>query len=309
MTAFDHLALLYRDAGELLAGTLSFVRAGLAASEPVAVAVPGANLDRIRDGLGADAGRVTFHDMTRAGGNPGRILPAVLLAFANAHPDRPVRIVEEQVWPGRTPLEYPACVQHEALINAVFAGRAARILCPYDVAGLAPEAIDDAHRTHPAVITPEGRVASPRYADPVALAESFNLPLPDPPADATMIAVDLTGLAKVRAFVIDLAEAAGLGADRADDLMIAVNELATNTVAHTPGQGTLSAWTEGGDLVCQVRDGGHIADPLAGRVPPPLTSSTGGRGLILVNQLCDLVRVHSRPGATTIRLHMRLSAR
>jgi anti-sigma regulatory factor (Ser/Thr protein kinase) len=305
---FDHPALFYRGADEYLAGTVPFVRDALAAGEPVAVAVPGPNLDRIRAALGGDAKRVRFHDMTRAGANPGRILPGVLLAFADAHAGQAVRIVGEPIWPGRGPLEYPACVQHEALINAAFAGRAARILCPYDVAGLAPEAVEDAYRTHPVVATPAAREASPWYEDPVTVARSFNLPLPDPPPDAATTTIQLSGLAEVRAFVTDAAKAAGLGLERTDDLIIAVNELATNTAAHTaPGTGTLAIWTEDGNLVCQVCDSGHIAAPLAGRVPPPPNSPHGGRGLILVNQLCDLVRVHTRPGATTIRLHMRLS--
>ncbi|MGN9906991.1 anti-sigma factor RsbA family regulatory protein [Phytohabitans sp. LJ34] len=305
---FDHPALFYRGPDEYLAGTLPFIRDALAAGEPVAVAVPGANLERIRAGLGADAERVRFHDMTRAGANPGRILPGVLLAFADAHPGRPVRIIGEPIWPSRSPLEYPACVQHEALINAAFAGRAASILCPYDVAGLAPHAVEDAYRTHPVIATTAARETSPGYEDPVAVARSFNLPLPDPPAGAATTTIELSGLAKVRAFVTEAAETAGLGADRTDDLIIAVNELATNTAAHTtPGTGALAIWTEDSILVCQVRDGGHIAAPLAGRVPPPPDSFYGGRGLILVNQLCDLVRVYTRPGATTIRLHMRLT--
>jgi anti-sigma regulatory factor (Ser/Thr protein kinase) len=88
---------------------------------------------------------------------------------------------------------------------------------------------------------------------------------------------------------------------RIADFTVAVNELATNTVKHGGGVGTLALWTEDGALVAQVRDGGHIANPMAGRVPPPLDSANGGRGLVLVNQLCDLVRVHTTPDGTTIR--------
>src|SRR5690349_5948381 len=152
--AFAHPALLYRDTGEYLAGTLPFIRDGLAAGEPVAVAVPGPHLELLRDALGADAGRVRLLDMRVVGGNPGRILPGVLLAFANAHADRRVRIIGEPIWPGRTPVEYPACAQHEALINAAFAGRAATVLCPYDTGRLDPAWIRDSYRTHPVLSTP-----------------------------------------------------------------------------------------------------------------------------------------------------------
>ena len=117
---------------------MPFIRDGLAAGEPVAVAVPGPNLRLIRDALGADAAQVLLRDMTVAGRNPGRIIPTVLLAFANAHPGRRVRLIGEPIWPGRSAAEYPACAQHEALINAAFAGRPATILCPYNTELLNP---------------------------------------------------------------------------------------------------------------------------------------------------------------------------
>ncbi|NUR39399.1 MAG: hypothetical protein HOV73_04880, partial [Streptomyces sp.] len=91
---FVHPALFYRDAREYLDGTLRFVRDGLAVGEPVAVAVPGENLRLVRDGLGGDAEGVRLLDMREVGRNPGRIIPGVLRAFADAQaPGRRVRIV------------------------------------------------------------------------------------------------------------------------------------------------------------------------------------------------------------------------
>jgi hypothetical protein len=52
-----------------------------------------------------------------------------------------------------------------------------------------------------------------------------------------------------------------------------------------------------------VRDRGWIRDPLAGRVAPRENKATG-RGLWLVNQLCDLVQLRSSPAGTTLRLHI-----
>jgi len=146
---FVHPALLYRDDQEYVAGTVPYIREGLAAGEPVAVAVPGRNLALIRDALGLDAERVLLRDMAVAGRNPGRIIPTVLLAFAQAHPGRRVRLIGEPIWAGRSDTEYPACAQHEALINAAFTGRAATILCPYNTDLLEPVWVDDAYRTHP----------------------------------------------------------------------------------------------------------------------------------------------------------------
>jgi anti-sigma regulatory factor (Ser/Thr protein kinase) len=300
---FDHPGLLYRTRDEYRDGTLAFARAALAAGEPLLVAVPSGNLQLIRDGLGRDARRVQFADMTRAGRNPGRIIPKVLLPFANRHPDRRVSIIGEPIWPGRTGLEYPACVTHEALINAAFAGRDAAILCPYDVSGLPARAVADARLTHPVLIEAGIRRPSPAYADPVATAARFNLPLPAPPPSAArLIYRTAEQLAQVRRFVTDRA-AAALPADRATAAAAAVNELGANSIVHAGGGGEVAIWTEPTELVCQVSDAGHITDPLAGRLPAP-PRQPWGRGLVLVNDICDLVRIHTRPGRTTIRLHL-----
>jgi anti-sigma regulatory factor (Ser/Thr protein kinase) len=301
---FSHPALLYRNDAELLAGTVPYIRDGLAAGEPVAVAVPGPNLRLIRDALGADAEHVLLRDMTVAGRNPGRIIPTVLLAFANAHPGRRVRLVGEPIWAGRSPAEYPACAQHEALINAAFTGRAATILCPYNTELLDPEWVEDAYKTHPIMLDATRRFDSIHYDDPVAVAAGFNRPLPDPPAHAATITVDLYTLLAARRFVAGQAARACLSAGRAGDLILAVNELAANAAEHGGGTGELAVWIQEDYLVCQLADRGHLSDPLAGRIPVAPDAPTGGRGLLLVNQLCDLVRVHTTPAGTTIQIHL-----
>jgi anti-sigma regulatory factor (Ser/Thr protein kinase) len=301
---FDHPALLYKGPADYLAGTVAFIEDGLADGYPVMVAVPEGNLGLIRDALGASANKITMHDMTQAGRNPGRIIPSVLLRFADTHAGRPVRIIGEPIWPGRDRMEYPACVQHEALINSVFEGRDAAVLCPYDVSGLSDTAIADAYRTHPVMLADGQRSDSARYAHPFTVAADFNVPLPDPPESAMRLALGRTPLVAVRRWVDQFATAAGLPGERVADLTLAANELVSNTMSHADGIGLLSIWIEDRQVVCQISDGGHIHDPLTGRVPPSVTDATGGRGLLLVNQLCDLVRVYTRPGATTIRVHV-----
>jgi anti-sigma regulatory factor (Ser/Thr protein kinase) len=300
---FTHPALLYRNDDEYLAGTVPYIRDGLAAGEPVAVAVPGPNLQLIRDALGADTERVLLRDMTVAGRNPGRIIATVLLAFANAHPERRVRLIGEPIWAGRSAAEYPACAQHEALINAAFMGRSATILCPYNTEMLDPVWVEDAYKTHPVMLDATSRFDSIHYDDPIAVAAGFNQPLPDPPADAATITVDVHALPAVRRFIAQQATRAGVASERIGDLVIAVNELAANAAEHGGGIGELAVWTQADQLVCQLADRGHLSDPLAGRIPVP-ADAPGGRGLLLVNQLCDLVRVHTTLAGTTIRIHL-----
>jgi anti-sigma regulatory factor (Ser/Thr protein kinase) len=297
--SFDHPGLLYRGAGDYLRATTGFVRAAVTAGDAVLVAVPGSHLPVLREALSDLDGVVSFADMADAGRNPGRIIPGLLLSFADAHPGRRVSIVGEAVWTGRSAVERPAIVQHEALVNVVFADRDVTVLCPYDIADAA-----EAWLTHPAVIVDGQRRDNLAYEDPIAIVERFNEVLPPAPVAADRLAyAEPADLSRVRRFTGTHATKAGLPEDRMEDLVTAVNELAENTLVHAVGGGDLSVWVEDGRLVCQISDHGFVADPLAGRIPAD-PRVPGGRGLFLAHHLCDLVRVHTRPGATTIRLHM-----
>src|SRR5205085_148847 len=79
-------------------------------------------------------------------------------------------------------------------------------------------------------------------------------------------------------------------AGAADDAVLVVHEAVVNTVLHAGGVGRLRTWTDGRGFLCEVRDGGRIDDPLAGRRRPSMDRA-GGRGLWLIHQLCDLVQI------------------
>ena len=113
--------------------------------------------------------------------------------------------------------------------------------------------------------------------------------------------------AAVRQFAADQASRAGLAEDRIRDLVIAVGELAGNTLVHTDGPGTLSVWATKDELICQIQDQGWIRDPLAGSRCPDPAAPGGGRGLWVVNQICDLVELRTGPDGTTIWLHLNLA--
>jgi anti-sigma regulatory factor (Ser/Thr protein kinase) len=300
-SAFLHPALFYSGDEEYLAATVPFVLDGLSGGEPVAVAVPGANLALLRATLGRDADRVRFLDMTDVGRNPGRIIPGVLSAFADVHRAGRVRIIGEPIWPGRSAMEYPACVQHEALINMAFADRPVTILCPYDVGGLDDVVLADAELTHPVLIDGSGERDSPGYA-PEDISAAYNQPLPEPVAAATL-SFDHASFPQVRRFAVEHARRAGMPVRRIDDIALAVSELATNSIVHGGGAGTLRIWTADAQLICEIADGGQLTDPLVGR-RPVAPGSLGGRGMLLVNLVADLVRVHTGETGTVIRVHV-----
>ena len=126
-----------------------------------------------------------------------------------------------------------------------------------------------------------------------------------PPVSDAMAFVYTTNLSEVRALAEKYARMAGLPDDRVVDFVIAVSEVAGNTVRHAKSPGTMEIWSDDDELSCEIRDAGVIADPLAGSKPPP-PDANGGHGLWLVHQVCDRVELHSGEDGTVIRMHMSL---
>ena len=301
---FRHLAVFYETSQDYLDQVGGFVRRGLAAREPVLVAVPADRLRMLRWALDGAADAVTFTDMQNLGRNPARIIPAIR-QFTDAHPGR-TRFVGEPIWAGRTNAETREATRHEALINAAFRGVPTTILCPYDRAGLASQTLDQACETHPQIAA-QGQPRPSRAYSGIDLALAIGgEPPPPAPAGAAVLSYARGNLPLVRRFARDHASRAGLAGQGLDDLVIAVHELAANTIAHAEGHGTLRIWTEQERLVCEVTDSGHISDPLAGRHSS--RPHEGGHGLRLVHQVCDLVEVRSGSFGTNIRVHRDLAA-
>lgn len=304
---FRHEAFMYAGEAEFVAGTVSFIRGGLAAGEPVLVVVSGPKIRRLRAALGADADSVAFADMATVGHNPGRII-AAWSDFVAEHTagGRRLRGIGEPIGPERSPAELIECHRHESLLNVAFAGSPAWwLLCPYDTEALAPSVVEEARRTHPFVH--DGGTARPsdayRGLDHTLV---FDDPLPPPPEQAAAFEFRADTLREVRRRVAWWAQRAGFGAERTADLLVAVNEIATNSLRHGGGRGTVRMWQEGATLLCDVQDSGRITEPLVGRLQPALDRQNG-RGLWLANQVCDLVQLHSSPAGTIVRLHMRVA--
>ena len=110
-------------------------------------------------------------------------------------------------------------------------------------------------------------------------------------------------LGAVRAFVCARALALDLPAARVDLLTLAVSELATNTLQHTSGGGRVRVWAEAGQLICDVHDSGP--ERAFGRAMPS-ADAVRGRGLPIVERVCDEVATFSVDGGSVVRLRLNL---
>jgi anti-sigma regulatory factor (Ser/Thr protein kinase) len=298
---FRHEALLYEGEDGFVVGCSEFVEAGRERGEPTLVVAGARKLDLLREALGSDAGGVLFADMASVGRNPARIIPA-WQAFVDEHAAPGVRLrgIGEPISPERAPDELAECERHEALLNLAFAGATSFwLLCPYDVAALPYGVIERARRNHPFVDSRK----SPEYLGLPRIRAPFERPLPEPAGDVAEIRFVDGPLEPLRRFVAERARQAGVERRRTLELVVAANEIVTNSLKHGGGGGVLRAWPEPSRFVCEIRDAGELGDPLADRrLPTP--DEPRGRGLWLANQLCDLVQIRKVAGGLVVRLHV-----
>ena len=99
-------------------------------------------------------------------------------------------------------------------------------------------------------------------------ADAAVLGLTAVPGEARRLTFDGPALGAVRSAVAEAAREAGIGERKVDACVLAVNEIAANSVRHGGGRGELHLWREGDALVCEIRDTGVHRRP-ARRASPP----------------------------------------
>ena len=112
-------------------------------------------------------------------------------------------------------------------------------------------------------------------------------------------------LAQLRRFLDRQAKLAGSTAEQSARLKLAVNELVTNTLRHTCLGGVLRVWSDQKRVTCEVTDHGRLQRPAMGPPAAP-DDPVAGRGMHLVQELCDEVHIEAGPGQVTARLSVSL---
>jgi anti-sigma regulatory factor (Ser/Thr protein kinase) len=121
---------------------------------------------------------------------------------------------------------------------------------------------------------------------------------------------DADALAGLREAVLGYATACGMPEDQAIDVMLAVHELAANTVRHGPGHGRLRIHVTASTLHCEVSDpgpssrDGRAPDGTGGQAPGTPGAAPWpveqGHGLWLVHTAADHLCVTSGPHGSLI---------
>jgi CheY-like chemotaxis protein len=171
-----HEALVYSSAEELAAGSVSFVRHGLARGEQVLVVLREPGRAVLEQALGEDAARVEFADANAWYRSPGHAFRFYTRYLDERLRDgvARVRVVAEVVWPeGAAPADVDAWKRYEAGISTAMASVPVSFVCAYDTRDLPAEIVAAALQTQPMLRSAEGARPSARYEQPQAFVREL----------------------------------------------------------------------------------------------------------------------------------------
>jgi anti-sigma regulatory factor (Ser/Thr protein kinase) len=299
MNGFVHQALIYSSDGEFMEVAIPFIEEAVASDEPTLVAVQERNVENLRAALGGTPPGVTLFSVEQWYDTSARSREKFARWVEEHSGGGRVRLIGEPPWAIGHDAQVRDWARHESVLNVAFTDYPVTFLCPYDARVLPPEIIRHARSTHPEIVDSEGRAHSDSYEDPLEFCRRLDTSVSHPAgAPETELSFGLADLAAVRRSVGSLAIEAGLTRTRADELVLAVNEIATNAVVHGRTPATLRSWRGDGELVFEVSDSGDgIKDVLAGQLTPAATS-LGGRGLWMTRLLSDAVEIRNGFGCT-----------
>jgi serine/threonine-protein kinase RsbW len=115
------------------------------------------------------------------------------------------------------------------------------------------------------------------------------------------------GIARVMPFLQDIPELKYVGERRYNDLLVAVTEAVNNAIIHgnkfDPEKAVvLSVRTSPSEVIILVSDAGQGFDPR--NIPDPRLPENllrdGGRGVFLINQLCDVAEFYPTSSGMTV---------
>jgi anti-sigma regulatory factor (Ser/Thr protein kinase) len=297
-TALRHTAFVYESDDEYLTRAVPFLKAGLEAGEGAIVAHTKLGIAMMREAVGADAGRVTFVDVSSAYTRPARTLAAYHKVYAEQLRRTPRLRAVADVQFGPDPREWDQWTGYEAVFNRSFGHLPAWVLCSYNANGTPDPIIEGVWRTHPEVVDRDTWTSSELYEDLDQLLRRINPP-PEALPDLRSIPVGQDG-EQLRERLARELVAAGHGEAKTLEMLLAATEIATNAIQHGAGIEDIRIGQAHGRFVCEITDrGSGFDDPAAGYLAP---RDGVGSGLWVARQLTWRIEFFQSPRGFTARI-------
>lgn len=299
----QHAAGFFATPEDLVEQALPIVAGAVERREPVALAVRPATERTLRAALGAPAGVVTLVRPTEPGAESGQTIAAQRareLRELVAESGSAVVVTEHDT--GLDGDDGGFWTELDAAVNVAMADLPVSLTCFFPELPLHQQILEGARFNHRHLLVGGELRHNPDHRCPrdVLGVRPASAPVLLGPPDL-QVTFSAWQLHEVRAAVEEAVLAVDYGVSRAEDVVLAVNEVATNAVEHGTREAMLLVWTSRGGVVCEIHDTGTLRDPLPG-LKAPHPSEPRGRGVWIARQLCDVLHVWADDDGTHVRL-------
>ena len=165
---FEHRLFTYGSEDEFLTSAVPYLVAGVEQAHGVLAVTTPTVTESLRDTLVDHREHIEFADWEDWYRSPQDALRRYGAFVAEKCEAGAVwiTVVAEAGWSGQSEAEVAAWTRYESLVNLTFASSPATIVCTYDERRYSPEAIAEAHQTHPEVLHGDVAVTSEAYRTP-----------------------------------------------------------------------------------------------------------------------------------------------
>jgi anti-sigma regulatory factor (Ser/Thr protein kinase) len=304
--ALRHAAAFHRSTADLLEQLVPLVEAALERAEPVAALLCPATEQALRERVGEPPDLHLLGQPAGAEAGSGQTVAtrrARLLRELTASSGAATVVTEHSA--RLDGADGAFWTELDAAANLAMADLPVQVTCFFPELPLHSGILEGARANHPLLLVDGALRHNPAHRDPRAVLAERPAPAPvllGPPDQR--ITFGAWQLHEVRAAVEQALLAEHHEPAHAEDVALAVNEVATNAVEHGAPEAELCVWAADrptGEVWFEVHDAGRIRDPLPG-LQAPRPSDPRGRGMWIARQLCDTLHVWADDAGTHVRM-------
>jgi anti-sigma regulatory factor (Ser/Thr protein kinase) len=307
--AFAHVAVLYNSDEQLRDLLLPYLDEGLRRHEHILAVISPDAQQVLRDALGDAAERVQWGSAGLCYHRLGRTFDGFADYLAQQYragvPSRVIGQFDSHSSPDRLS-QY---LRNESMANEVYAPYGYPVVCLWDQRRYSLDVLAHVRTVHPQLLDTSGQISNVEYRMPIDYLTRDEMP-PAAPVDLDLdVHLDSADdLAMFRRRLRNWGVTCGLSDHVTDDVVIAVDEIATNALEHGQPPARIRGWSTPDALFVQVDDHGGISIPATTGYHRPTTDARRGRGIWIARHLADVLTTHAGPAGTTVAMRFSRSA-
>jgi len=303
-TGFAHVGALYSSDEQLRDLLSPYLADALRRREHLLVVISAAAERVLRDALGGDADRIQWGGAGLAYNRLGRMFAS----FGDYLGERyraglPTRVVGEPA----SDISHDRLSQYLRYVSMaceVYGRYESPMLFLWDERRYPPEVLAHVRAVHPRLLGGGGMTINTEYREPIDYLTANATSAPAAPVDLDLDVhlESADGLAELRRRLRSWGATTELSDGDTDDIVIAVDEIATNSLEHGQPPARVRGWSTADAVFVRVDDHGRTGIPATtGYVRPP-TNARRGRGIWMARHLADVLTTHNSPAGTTVAM-------